>query len=184
MLICSGRLGEPSLPTGWQADRLTRRYAEDGLESRPYRQADKPTRRYADMTFHSKVDRWLRVVLFGAAIPPLVAVVAIAVTDSLLHGLMVSPMLLLAVGLPIWLLRTTTYTFDADILLVRSGPFSWRVPIRDIRRVTPTRNPLSSPAFSLDRLRIEYGNRALMISPDDKEGFLEELRRRMQAQAE
>lgn len=54
-----------------------------------------------------------------------------------------------------------------------------RVPLREIRLVRSTRNPLSSPALSLDRLRIEYGRRAIMISPDDKARFLEELQKRM-----
>ena len=30
-------------------------------------------------------------------------------------------------------------------------------PVAEITRITPTRNPLSSPALSLDRLRNEYG---------------------------
>jgi len=61
-------------------------------------------------------------------------------------------------------------------LLVRSGPFRWRVPIADIVRITPTTNALSSPALSLDRLRIEYGRgSAIMISPRDKDQFLRDL---------
>jgi hypothetical protein len=51
--------------------------------------------------------------------------------------------------------------------------------MRDIRTVTPTRNPLSSPALSLDRLRIDYGRgRRIMVSPRDPGAFLRELRRR------
>ena len=44
---------------------------------------------------------------------------------------------------------------DTD-LVVRSGPFHWTIPLRSVRSVVPTRNPLSSPAVSLDRLRIEH----------------------------
>jgi hypothetical protein len=41
---------------------------------------------------------------------------------------------------------------------------------------------LTSPAFSLDRLRIEYGRgRWIMISPRDKDGFLRELEVRRSA---
>ena len=87
----------------------------------------------------------------------------------------------IGVGLPLWLLLGTRYILEPDQLLVRSGPFRWRVPIADIVRITPTTNPLSSPALSLDRLRIEYGRgSAIMISPRDKDRFLrdlEELRR-------
>jgi hypothetical protein len=76
----------------------------------------------------------------------------------------------------VWLLKTTCYTLEPTRLLVRSGPFSWNVPLAGIHSITPTRNPLSSPALSLDRLCIEYGKHgSLMISPADKQGFLREL---------
>jgi hypothetical protein len=42
--------------------------------------------------------------------------------------------------------------------------------------VEETRNPLSSPALSLDRLKITYGNgKRIMISPADKIGFLKAI---------
>src|SRR5262245_35168301 len=84
--------------------------------------------------------------------------------------------LLLGVGLPLWILTTTSYTLEGETLLVRSGPFTRRVPIADITAIVPTRNPLSSPALPLDRLRIEVrGARPVMISPADRAGFLADL---------
>jgi hypothetical protein len=72
-----------------------------------------------------------------------------------------------------WLLRATSYTFDHTDLKVRCGPFAWRVPLREIRAVTATRNPLSSPALLLDRLRIDFARgSSIMISPLDKEAFM------------
>lgn len=42
--------------------------------------------------------------------------------------------------------------------------------------MAPTRGPLSSPALSLDRLRIEYGKRGVvLISPREKEAFVRAL---------
>lgn len=131
------------------------------------------------VTFRSKVDWWLRVVLLTAAAASIVALAAVAATESPQKALAFSPVLLLSVALPIWLMRSTTYTLDVDELLVRSGPFTWHVPLKEIREVRATRNPLSSPALSLDRLRIAYGRRAIMISPDDKARFLEELHSRV-----
>jgi len=126
------------------------------------------------------VDWWLRVVLMAAAAASTFAIVCLAVTESPLQAVAFSPVLLLSVGMPVWLMRRTTYTLDADELLVRSGPLRWHVPLREIRAIRSTRNPLSSPALSLDRLRIEYGDhRVIMISPDDRVRFLEELRRRL-----
>jgi hypothetical protein len=46
------------------------------------------------------------------------------------------------------------------------------VPIDSIEKVEATRSPLSSPALSLDRLRINYGKRRIMVSPSDRAGFL------------
>jgi hypothetical protein len=90
-----------------------------------------------------------------------------------------TPALLLPAALPLWLLRTTDYTTTDTHLRIRCGPLRRNVPLADVRAVRPTRNPLSSPALSLDRLRIEYSRAlAAMVSPDDKEGFLRALRTR------
>jgi hypothetical protein len=69
----------------------------------------------------------------------------------------------------------THYTVDGDTLRVACGPFRWKVPIDSIESVEATRNPLSSPALSLDRLRIRYGKRRIIISPADKSGFLKAI---------
>ena len=58
--------------------------------------------------------------------------------------------------------------------------FRWKININDITQIEPTHNPLSSPALSLDRLKIYYRKdgrvATVMISPKDKEGFLNILR--------
>ena len=72
-----------------------------------------------------------------------------------------------------WLFASTDYRVSDGECLVRSGPFRWRIPLDDIEAVRATRNPLSSPALSLDRLEIRYaGGRKIMISPLDRAGFL------------
>ena len=49
----------------------------------------------------------------------------------------------------------------------------WKIPVADIVGVTPSRNPLSSPALSMDRLNISYGKRKfILVSPEDKAGFI------------
>ena len=78
-----------------------------------------------------------------------------------------------------WLCFSTSYTVTREALLVQSGPFSWVVPLREISSIEPTRNPLSSPALSLDRLRIRYGAREIMISPADKAGFIAVIERQV-----
>jgi hypothetical protein len=130
--------------------------------------------------FSSKVDAWLAVILIGAAVLTAGAVVSVGIGGSWLSGLAISPMLLLTAVLPLWLVRSTYYVLDQTELRIHSGPFRWRVRLKDIRSVTRTRNPLSGPALSLDRLRIDYDRgKSIMISPADRDGFSAELERRL-----
>lgn len=131
------------------------------------------------MTFHSKVDRWLLVAVLASAAGCLAAGVTAMLTAPPGTASLIALFLLLVWAFPVWILGATYYVLTGDALHVRSGPFRWRIPIREIRAVTPTRNPLSSPALSLDRLRIDYGpSNWIMISPRDHEDFLRELERR------
>ena len=46
-----------------------------------------------------------------------------------------------------------------------------------IKTIRPTRNPLSSPAMSLDRLELQFKNgEKIMISPKDKVGFKKRMK--------
>jgi hypothetical protein len=135
-------------------------------------------------TYRSAVDTWLWIVL-GAAIVVVGATCGtlLVVGDGALRAIGFFSGLFGA-GLPIWVLASTSYTVTPDELVVRSGPFRWRRPIADITAITPTRNPLSSPALSLDRLRITARGRAdLMISPADRRAFLADLEARRAAAA-
>ena len=79
---------------------------------------------------------------------------------------------LIGAGLPIALLVSTKYVVAAEQLNINSGPFSWSVPIATITSVKETRNPLSGPALSLDRLEISYGKgQTIIISPANKAEF-------------
>lgn len=74
----------------------------------------------------------------------------------------------------------TRYTLTADKLLVRSGMFHWKIPLDSIVSAEFTSNPLSSPAWSLKRIRVNYrrksGRRSfLLISPKDRSCFLRDL---------
>ena len=131
----------------------------------------------AKQVFRSKVDWWVRLLL-GFAI----AGVFVAMGSVVLEGAdpVVTTVTILAciAGLALFVsvLLGTAYTVDRGVLLIRCGPFRWRVAIDSITAVEETRNPLSSPALSLDRLRIRYGKRRqVMVSPADKAGFLKAI---------
>ena len=80
----------------------------------------------------------------------------------------------------VWILYQIDYTLTDDNLVVRCGPIRYGVPLASIDSVRPSRNPLSSPAPSLDRLLIKWndGRRKIIISPARKTDFLRELDRR------
>ena len=144
-----------------------------------------PTPRSTNLVFRSKIDLWL----VGALVLVPVFILGFIAGDSGVNeyrlDLLTLAIVIIVPGSIGGLYATTRYTITPDMLLVRSGPFAWAIPLREITRIEPTRNPASSPAFSLDRLSIYYGlGNRLMVSPTDKENFLAMLRKRMQAQNE
>jgi PH (Pleckstrin Homology) domain-containing protein len=123
--------------------------------------------------FKSKVDTWIGTILAGCLILSAGAFVVMIRVAVPLAALIMA----VGIGIPASLLLCTDYTVENEVLLVRSGLFRSRIPLKDIVSIGPTRNPMSSPALSLDRLLITRRNGSdCMISPRDKEGFLQELR--------
>lgn len=132
----------------------------------------------------SKIDNWLRLLMISSALVCVAAFVITLMAGEKRVALITAPVVLLGAGLPLWLMYSTQYVLGDTTLRVRSGPFHWEIPVREIEQVTPTRNPLSSPALSLDRLRIDYSRgRSLMISPLRKSEFLDDLQARRARQS-
>ena len=74
----------------------------------------------------------------------------------------------------------TSYEIGQTELVIRCVGFRRRIPLDSIVEVFATHNPLSSPACSLDRLRVNYRRRngktgCALISPHAKEEFLQDL---------
>ena len=131
-----------------------------------------------DLVFPSKRDTWLVVAIWvSIAVLAIALPVVLWMPGSVLARLASVTLLLTSGAFSLWVLYATGYTVGAQDLGVRSGPFRWRVPLATITSVTPSKNPLSSPACSLDRLRVAYRSasgreRRLLLSPADKAGFL------------
>ena len=122
----------------------------------------------------SKRDAWLVAVLAAAGMLSL-GISVMALFEEPAAGLMTLAVLLVAGGFVVWTFTRTFYVLTATDLLIRSGPFRWSIPLAHVRQVLPTRNPLSSPALSLDRLAIRHASGTIMISPVDQRRFLEDL---------
>ena len=132
------------------------------------------------LRFSSQIDGWLMALLLIPAAACAHAIVFYASGQGMGRWLAMGMLLgLPGVVLPLWLLTGTTYELTDEELRVRCGPFRWCVPLREVHAVVPSRSLLSEPAFSLDRLRIDYGRaRLLLISPMDRQRFLSELQNR------
>jgi membrane protein YdbS with pleckstrin-like domain len=131
--------------------------------------------------YRSKIDWWVAVLLC------LGPVISVAVSVALLFGGKSSEWpwalagILIILVIYFGLVFPMRYGLDDTHLIVRFGLCRQRVPLADISEVSPTRNPLSSPALSLDRLHVQFGRgftQAVMISPVDRDRFLDELARR------
>lgn len=125
----------------------------------------------------SKIDTWLIAMLAGAlALVVFVVAITIGEAETPLVLWSMVPGACVGLGLPVWILVSTRYTIDPPELRIRCGPFRWRIPIAEITALAATRNPLSSPALSLERIRISYSaGRSLMVSPQDADRFVHEL---------
>lgn len=129
--------------------------------------------------FPSAVDAWVRVVLLSV---PAVAigtlVVSIVTGEGIAAAVLAAGFIAVLYGV---LVHPVRYGLDDTQLTVRFGLIRRHLRYDQISAVRPTRNPLSSPALSLDRLRVEYGRgflSAVMISPAPRDEFLDELARR------
>jgi len=130
--------------------------------------------------FPSKRDGWFVAVVWIACVVVVVSGGLHVAADGAAWSRVVLAIVLFgAAAFMLSVLYGTGYRIGERSLHVRGGPFRWRIPLRAIASVSPTKNPLSSPACSLDRLRVAYrtgrGERVLMISPSDKSGFLDAL---------
>lgn len=124
------------------------------------------------MYFPSKKDLWLNLLIWLTLLIPLILVLI----DFEWSGLLIVSAVLMFWS---WLWFYTGYTITDSELRIKSGPFRWKIPLEAIRKVRRTRNPLSSPALSLDRLKIEDSKGGfVLISPDNMDSFLDVLSER------
>lgn len=121
------------------------------------------------MRFPSKKDLWLTLIIWGSII---ICTIPIFTEQDLVLTLIMVPIDIFL----IWLWFTTEYIIDGDFLLIKYGPFKNKVPIMEISKIRGTKNPLSAPALSMDRLEITYGRYDLaLVSPKEKQLFTEKL---------
>ncbi|MGE7984457.1 PH domain-containing protein [Solibacillus sp. NPDC093137] len=122
------------------------------------------------MVFKSKVDIWM-------------AIIFILVPISMIYGVITEPsaVLLLVTAFVIVLLCIlffgTKYVIEKDELIVYAGIYKKRIPIQQIRSLRPSKNPLSAPAMSIDRIEITFDPhiQVILVSPKERELFVNKL---------
>ena len=112
------------------------------------------------------------ILLIGITFLPLINGAPIAATLTMV-GIMVPT---IAFTLHIFF-RTTYRINDKNELLIKCGFLhNSVVDILKIKSIHKTKNPISSPAASLDRIELKYGKwDSVIISPEDKIEFVNEL---------
>ena len=129
--------------------------------------------------FPSKIDSWLLVLLIVAVAGQIFALIAVTFGDaSGAVRAVVAVLMVSGVLLTVSVLLRTHYTVSDGVVRIVSGPFVWTIEISEITAIEESRSALSSPAMSLDRLRITYKpNKCVLVSPADKKGFLKAIER-------
>lgn len=134
-----------------------------------------------DPVFRSKIDLWLLAFIVAIPVLGLEFFLEGSGLDDRVADLSAIGTCALVLLFVTWLYFSTSYTVTREALLVKSGPFSWIVPLAEISSIEPTHNPASSPALSLDRLCIRYAGKEIMVSPADKAGFMTVIKRGINA---
>ncbi|MEL4105635.1 PH domain-containing protein [Oscillospiraceae bacterium WX1] len=137
------------------------------------------------MRVKSAVDTWYKVIIFAVIAILIAAIVLKAIVQpSDILGLVIDgTAFILLGGLLLWMLCGTYYELRADDLYCRSGPFFEKIRYDKIKYLGLTENFLSSMALSSERIEIRQHGRGYitgttMISPENREDFLEKLKAR------
>jgi len=122
--------------------------------------------------FRSKVDWWL----VGVLVASLVASGVAALGSGMWPGWLA--FVLVATIVP-WILLQTDYELTESALKIRCGFYRTSVAVADILALEASHNPRSAPALSLDRIDVRHRRGHVLISPRDREAFVEAVRERV-----
>ncbi|WP_374967277.1 PH domain-containing protein [Lysinibacillus sp. RS5] len=118
------------------------------------------------MYFPSKKDLWLYPINWGCIIACFTPIFIGRDFEVLFFTIPLAILLVLS-----WF--TTGYKVNNELLIIQNGPIKKKISIKDIKKISKTKNPLASSALSIDRLEIIYGSDFAMalVSPKDKQKF-------------
>jgi hypothetical protein len=129
------------------------------------------------VVYESAIDAWIAVMLFLA---PLMAVPIGAYLTWIGHAgdgsimFLVAALTLLATGA---FTVPCRYTLLTDTLSIRCGLICYQIPYDKIIRVEKTASLRSGPALSMRRVLVETDKKKHILSPKNRDAFIEDLSR-------
>ena len=157
---------------------LIKRYRAGGKSDSKTSQLVQTEQQEDGITYRSKVDWWLGLLLGGSVILTLYVTIEPIIRGKGVQGItLVASVIVLVTVLPLFRIK---YVFYSSHLLVSCGIYGKeRVEYGKICQLKETKNPLSSAAMSLDRLQIDYMekgvHKSILISPVRKKEFIERM---------
>lgn len=132
----------------------------------------------SDVTYPSRIDAWLVTLIagtIGVVLTQAVWAYPHSPSESLFAlGVLAATLLFSTlIGYP------CEYTLTDTQLVIRSGLVRLRIAYRDITAIEPSRSPWAAPALSLRRVKVSFSGRFQLVSPRERERFIDDLRRRV-----
>ena len=126
--------------------------------------------------FKSRVDWWLGVVLALIPVLSVAVLVGAVVSGDAVEVWVAIGTFVLTVALFRGVVFPMRYELHETKIVIQFGFVRWSAPYTKIREVEYSRNPLSAPALSLRRLRLDTGQAlSTYISPPDRKAFMDAL---------
>lgn len=128
--------------------------------------------------YRSAIDWWL-ILLFPILLLADAFFEAGAITLSTKHFFGILAALLIGGGMGWILCWPCEYTLHPDHLEIHCGKLLHKhIRYKDITAISKSVNPISAPALSLRRVKVSYGNSAVLISPRRRNEFILALKQR------
>lgn len=128
------------------------------------------------MIYKSKVDWWMAIILIFLPVWSIGMTIFLYSSNNETEGqfaLVITAAIFILYFVFVFPIK---YKLGEEQLIIRFGLIHSSIPYKSIKSVKPSRNPLSAPALSLDRLAIDFGKfLPALISPVNKQDFLKEL---------
>jgi len=128
--------------------------------------------------YPSKVDWWLGAIL--VATPLFIIGLGVYLIPISKEGSAIATLSgLFTGGLMAALAIPCRYILDEEGLLIQAGLMKEKIKYKSIRSAELSSNPLSAPALSLKRVKIILDSGFRLISPIDREEFIQEIKKKI-----